>query len=145
MVVQVLAGFVSAVAFAFIYNVPRSEIFRTGILGGLGWLTFSLTKDAGGEVGAMFLGATSVALCSELFARRYKQPVIIFLVPGVIPLVPGGRAYLTMLSFLQHDYNEGVTLLVSTFFLAGAVAAGIIIASSIFRVYSRAKYVRRQL
>lgn len=144
MIVQVLAGFLSAVAFAFIYNVPKNQIINAGIMGGLGWLVFSLSQIAIGEIGGMFLGATSVAFCSEFFARGFKQPVIIYLIPGVIPLVPGGRAYLTMLSFLQHDYTEGLTLLVSTFFLAGAVAAGIIIASSIFRIYSRIKYVRRQ-
>jgi uncharacterized membrane protein YjjB (DUF3815 family) len=26
-------------------------------------------------------------------SRRYKRPVIIFIVPGIIPLVPGGTAY----------------------------------------------------
>ena len=89
----------------------------------------------------MFL--RTVAVCSEVLARRRQQPVLVFLIPGVIPLVPGGKAYLTMLSFLQQDYVDAVGLLVSTILMAGAVAAGIIITSSTFRVYSRTKYLRR--
>lgn len=142
MVVQIIAGFVSAVAFAHIYHVPEKQLLRSGTVGGLGWVVFLLTKGPWGEIGAMFLAAITVAICSELLARNFKQPVVIFLIPGVIPLVPGGKAYLTMLSFLQNDYVEGLTLFVQTVFLAGAVAAGIIVASSVFRIFSRAKHVR---
>ena len=91
----------------------------------------------------MFVAAIAVAVFSELLARRRQQPVLVFLIPGVIPLVPGGKAYLTMLSFLREDYTEALISLVSTILLAGAVAAGIIIASSAFRIYSRTKYLRR--
>lgn len=138
--VQLLAGFVSAVAFAYLFHVPQEQIFRSGVAGGMGWAIFLLTKGGWGEIGGMFMAATVVAVLSEIMARRWRQPVVIFLIPGVIPLVPGGKAYLTMLSFLQNNYLEGLELLVSTVFLAGAVAAGIILASSVFRVYSRAKH-----
>lgn len=143
MVVQMIAGFISAVTFAYIYRVPQSQLLRSGAVGGLGWIIFLTTKEPQGEIGAMFLAALAVSICSEFLARRFRQPVVIFLIPGVIPLVPGGKAYLTMLSFLQNDYAEGILLLVSTIFLAGAVAAGIIVASSVFRFYSSTKYVRR--
>lgn len=140
--IQLLAGFVSTIAFAHLFHVPRAQFLRCGAVGGLGWAMFLLTKDHLGEVGGMFLAATVVAVSSEMLARKWKQPVVIFLIPGVIPLVPGGKAYLTMLSFLQNEYLAGVELLVSTVFLAGAVAAGIILASSVFRVYARARHFK---
>ncbi|NLJ73743.1 MAG: threonine/serine exporter [Firmicutes bacterium] len=140
MMIQAAAGFMSAAAFACLYRVPRHQIIRCGLVGGLGWLVLLLTGDYLGEIGAMFLASAVVAVCSEILARRVRQPVIVFLVPGVIPLVPGGRAYLTMLSFLRNDYVKGLELLVSTIFLAGAVAAGIILVSSIFRAISRTKH-----
>lgn len=145
MVTQLLAGFVSAAAFAYLYQVPRAHLVRAGVVGGVGWALFLLTKDAWGEIGSMFIAATIVAVFSEILARRWKQPVVIFLIPGVIPLVPGGKAYLTMLSFLQDEYLTGLELLVSTLFLAGAVAAGIIIASSAFRVFFRARHVKEEV
>lgn len=46
-----------------------------------------------GKVGATFLGSLILGLLSHTMSRRYKRPVIIFIVPGIIPLVPGGAAY----------------------------------------------------
>lgn len=143
MLIQMMAGFVSAAAFAYLYHVPNNQLSRCGLVGGLGWSIFLITRLRWGEIGGMFLAATAVAVISEILARKEKQPVVIFLVPGVIPLVPGGKAYLTMLSFLQNDYADGLELLVSTVFLAGAVAAGIILSSSAFRIYSRTRSMRR--
>ncbi|HKM42979.1 MAG TPA: threonine/serine exporter family protein [Limnochordia bacterium] len=143
MLIQALAGFMGAIAFAYIYRVPKQQLIYAGAVGALGWTICLATGAVWSEMGAVFLAATSVALCSEILARRRRQPVLVFLIPGVIPLVPGAKAYLTMLSFLRQDYTEAIVLLVSTVLLAGAVAAGIIIASSIFRIYSRAKHVRR--
>ena len=143
MMIQLLAGVVSAAAFAYLYNVPKRHIPHCGLVGGVGWSIFLICQLKWGEVGGMFLAGTAAAVLSEILARHKKQPVIIFLVPGVIPLVPGGKAYLTMLSFLQNDYAAGVELLVSTVFLAGAVAAGIILSSSAFRIYFRTGRTRR--
>ncbi len=140
---QLLNGFMSAIAFAYIYRVPHKQLVYAGVVGSLGWMIFLGTREPWGDIGGTFLAAFVVAVCSEILARRRQQPVLVFLIPGVIPLVPGGKAYLTMLSFLQQDYTEAVVLLVTTVFLAGAVAAGIITASSIFRMYSRTKYLRR--
>ena len=139
MLVQALIGFMGAITFAHIYRVPTKQLFYAGLVGALGWTICLITRELWGEIGGVF----AAAICSEMLARRRRQPVLVFLIPGVIPLVPGGKAYLTMLSFLQDDYGEALVLLVTTVLLAGAVAAGIIIASSIFRLYSRAKHVRR--
>ena len=142
-VIQFVAGALAAVTFGYIFRVPAKQRLRCGIVGGLGWLIFLATRDNWGEIAGMFVAATCVAMLSELLARKYHQPVVVYLTPGVIPLVPGGKAYLTMLSFLQNDYTEGVVLFVTTLFLAGAVAAGIIVTSSIFSIYSRAKHTGR--
>ena len=143
MVTQILAGFVGALTFSYIYRVPASQRMYAGAVGSLGWTISLSARQGGGELLGVFLAAIAVAVCSEVLARRRQQPVLVFLIPGVIPLVPGGKAYLTMLSFLQQDYVDAVVLLVSTILMAGAVAAGIIITSSTFRVYSRTKYLRR--
>lgn len=55
---------------------------------------YQLTVDLEfGKVGASFLGSLILGLMSHTMSRRYKRPVIIFIVPGIIPLVPGGAAY----------------------------------------------------
>lgn len=139
MLVQLVMGFLAALTFGAIFRVPAGQRLRCGMVGGLGWTAFLALEGRLGEVGAVFFAATAVAVSSELLARRQHQPVIVFLTPGIIPLVPGSKAYLTMLSFVQKDYTQGVVLLVTTLFLAGAIAAGIIITSAVFRNFSRTK------
>lgn len=139
MLVQTAMGFLAAVTFGYIFRVPANQSVRCGAVGGLGWAVFLAAQGHLGEVGAVFLAATAASVCSEVLARRHHQPVIVFLTPGIIPIVPGGKAYLTMLSFVQKDYTQGVVLLVTTLFLAGAIAAGIIITSAVFRNFSRTK------
>ncbi|HHW72967.1 MAG TPA: threonine/serine exporter [Firmicutes bacterium] len=143
MAVQMVMGFLAALTFGYIFRVPAGESIRCGLVGCLGWTIFLAAQGPVGEVGAVFLAATAVAVASEVLARRRHQPVIVFLTPGIIPIVPGSKAYLTMLSFVQKDYAEGLVLLVTTLFLAGAVAAGIIITSSIFRSHTSTKPVGR--
>jgi len=138
-----LVGFLGAVTFSYIYRVPAKQRIYAGVVGSMGWTIFLTMRNPWGEPLGMFVAAIAVAVFSELLARKRQQPVLVFLIPGVIPLVPGGKAYLTMLSFLREDYTEALISLVSTILLAGAVAAGIIIASSTFRIYSRTKYLRR--
>ena len=41
-------------------------------------------------------------------SRRYKRPVIIFIVPGIIPLVPGGAAYEATRYLVSNNYTNAV-------------------------------------
>ena len=61
-----------------------------------------------GKVGASFLGSLILGLMSHTMSRRYKQPVIIFIVPGIIPLVPGGAAYEATRFLVSNDYTNAV-------------------------------------
>ncbi|NLM26340.1 MAG: threonine/serine exporter [Firmicutes bacterium] len=130
---KIVAAFIASLSFATLYKVQSQQIMAAGIVGTIGWLINYYLSQYGNDVVAIFAAATAVALSSEIFARIRLQPVPVFLVPGIIPLVPGGQAYQTMLSFLQGNYLAGVEQLVNTLFLAGAIAGGIMLVSSLFR------------
>ena len=131
---DILAVFVAAICFGVIYRAPWSELPHAGFISTIGWIVYRilLVYD---DVLAMLAGAAAIALFCEIWSRWRRQPVIIYLIPCIIPLVPGGQAYETMLSFLQGDYLLGVEQLVKTLFLSGAIAGGIMVVSSSFRYY----------
>lgn len=141
MILMVIAPFVAAVSFAVLYRVPQGQLIYAGLIGSLGHVTVVTTDAWFHPVVGVFLGAAVVALVSELLARKVKQPVTIFLIPGIIPLVPGGQAYVTMLKFLNQDYVGGVEEFITTLFLAGAIAGGIIVISSVFRFRGQRRLV----
>ena len=55
-----------------------------------------------------FLGSLILGLLSHTMSRRYKRPVIIFIVPGIIPLVPGGAAYEATRFLVSNNYTSAV-------------------------------------
>ena len=73
------------------------------------WTIYQFTVDMDlGKVGASFLGSLILGLLSHVMSRRYKRPVIIFIVPGIIPLVPGGTAYEATRYLVSNDYTQAV-------------------------------------
>ena len=89
-------------------------------------------KVRGGEVLAMFLAACGLCLVSELLARRMKTPVTTFLICALIPLVPGGGMYYTMLAIIQGNTMSALETGIHTLGCAGALALGIALTSAFF-------------
>ena len=69
------------------------------------------------------------AFAAEIFARVFKAPTTVFLLPGCIALVPGGTLYYTMNNLLSQNYVEAGKYLLTTVVVGVAIGAGIILAS----------------
>lgn len=94
LLVQLLFSYLATVAFAIIINVPRKALNLAGWAGMMGWLAYWLLMEVGsGRMMANLVGAFVIGLCGIFFARYKKMPVIIFNIPGFVPLVPGAVAY----------------------------------------------------
>lgn len=133
---QLVAAFIASIAYAVVFQVPRRELFATALAGLSGWGTYliGLAFFDENRVIATFLGGLTVGVMAEVFARQMRAPATVFLVPGIIPLVPGADAYLTMLHFVSSKWTEGSRTALTTILLAGAIAAGLILAGSLFRI-----------
>jgi uncharacterized membrane protein YjjB (DUF3815 family) len=76
---------------------------------------------------------------SHVMSRRYKRPVIIFIVPGIIPLVPGGLAYEATRFLVSNQYTHAVNTFLEVTLISGAIAFGILCAEIIYYLYTRIK------
>ena len=68
--------------------------FACGFVGACGWMVYTVLFN-GFELHTIyssFFGSLALGLLSHYMAVE-KEPVIIFMVTGIIPLVPGGLAY----------------------------------------------------
>ena len=92
-----------------------------------------------GKVGASFLGSLILGLMSHTMSRRYKRPVIIFIVPGIIPLVPGGAAYEATRYLVSNNYTYAVNTFLEVTLISGAIAFGILVSEIIYYIYTRIK------
>lgn len=135
MIVELIFCFAATVAFGVIFNVPKRVIWIGGGIGSLAWFIYSTLPTYGmSEIFATAVAALVCAAISHLLAKRYRVPVTTFSIPAIIPLVPGSRAYFTMLAFVDGDYLNGIQLGIETMLRAGAIAAGLVFALSIFSI-----------
>lgn len=142
--VHIIISFISTVGFGIIFNVPRKELIRCGMVGSVSWMIYyTLYIHQISVVIATGVASFAVAIISQIFAIKYRQPVIIFIAGGIIPLVPGGVAYNAMRSFVENDYLLAISYTTNTAMLAGTIALGIVFAEVVNQVMRTRKWVIR--
>ena len=119
-----LYAYVACLAFTLIYNMRGKFIFLAPLGGSICWIAYNLQN---------FVATMAVALYSEILARIYKAPVTMFLIVGILPLVPGAGIYYTMEYCVSGNQIAFGQSLVHTLAVAGALALGIVLISSLFR------------
>jgi uncharacterized membrane protein YjjB (DUF3815 family) len=128
-------SFIAILAFSVIFNIKGKNTWIAAIGGGLSWFfyIFSL-KYIISQPLAFFYASVAVAIYSEIMARVRKCPVTIFIICGILPLVPGGGMYYTMLASVQGNVTKSLNTGLSTLTIAGAIAVGVILVSSLTRL-----------
>ncbi|PAQ14254.1 hypothetical protein CD798_11520 [Bacillaceae bacterium SAOS 7] len=139
-VVQLVTSFIAAAAFGIIFNAPKESLLTSGFVGMIGWIVYYLFwKQGVNAVLSTGISAFVIAIISHVYSKRYKMPIIIFTVAGIIPLVPGGISYNAMRSFVQNDYNTALTLAAKAFMISGAIAMGLIVSEVLRTIPNRKK------
>lgn len=129
--IKCVAIFVGTLGYAVVYNVPKKQLFLVGLTGCSGYLVYMLCGDY--EILGCFLGACVVAILAEIFSRARKDAATLFIIPGIIPLVPGAKLYNMVLLLMQHNYIEAANLGVLVLSYAGGIAMAILLISSTVR------------
>lgn len=128
-------AFLACVGFCFIFNIHGPGILICGCGGALGWLVYLLSAFIlPNAIFQCLLAAITITVFSEIMARIRRCPVTGYLIIALLPLVPGGGIYETMLHCVQGDTQLFLSALLRTFGLAGALALGTLLGSSITRI-----------
>lgn len=125
LLIQIAFSFISTLAFGVLTNIPKRALLATGVAGTIGWMIYwGLQQNGYGIGSANFLAAFAVGCVSIFFSRRKKMPMIIFNIPSLVPLVPGGPAYKAVREFALGDNFVGLENLMVVVITAGAIAGG---------------------
>ena len=128
LLIEALWAFLATVAFSVMFNTPKKELLYCGITGGIGWFFYALCMKLGlSSAFSNFWGTIFIAYFSRLFAIIRKKPISVFLISGIITLVPGAGIYNTMLHIIMSDNNMASFYGIETIKIAGAIAFGIIV------------------
>lgn len=144
MVIQILSAYFAVLLFAIVLEVPRKHLPFSAATGAVGWFVYVLIKDVGhSSMTAAFLSTLVLALMSHILARVRKAPVTAFLVPGILPAVPGAAIYRCVYYLIRNESPISVHYLVETLQIAGAMAMAIFIIDSVFRLFLAYQIRRR--
>lgn len=134
-IIQVLMGTIGSFGFSILYNIRGKKLILAGLGGLFSWsLCLVLQMWFDSEVIRYFLSAAFVAVYAEVLARVLKTPTTTFLVPAIIPHVPGGSLYYTMKFALNQQWYDFFSKAFYTVELALALAMGIIAVSSLVKL-----------
>ncbi|MCR8844574.1 threonine/serine exporter family protein [Paenibacillus sp. SC116] len=136
---HLITSFISSAGFGIIFNVPRKTLLQCGFVGMAGWCVYiTLSLFMGIDVIPATLAASFlVAVVSQLFARMYKVPIIVYSVAGIIPLVPGGMAYDAMRKMVENNYTLAIELTIKAFMLSGSIAIGLVFSEVVNQIITK--------
>lgn len=134
-VIQILMGYLGSVGFNILFNIRGRKLFIASLGGLISWTVFLLLEPLfPGEAIRYFFAAAAVTVYGEVFARIEKTPTTTFLVPSVIPLIPGGSLYYTMNFALNKQWAAFSHRGFYTLQLALSLAVGIIAVTTLTRL-----------
>jgi len=131
-----LFAFCSTVGFCILFHVPKKHIITASFIGGCGWVAYTYFITSGsGSVLACFAGSCVVAVLSDFFSRVFKDAATIFIIPGILPLVPGANMYYTMLAILEGNVEKTASVGTETILMAGAIAVALLVVASLIKLF----------
>ncbi|MGI6239074.1 MAG: threonine/serine exporter family protein [Christensenellales bacterium] len=145
MAVNLLGCFGAAAFFAWLFRTPARLVLPASLTAVAG---YALSLVVGAWLNAhwagVFVGSACAALIGEMLARKLRAPATIFLTVAIIPMVPGGGLYDTMLAIVQGRHADAAIAGANTMLSAGAIALGLsIAASAVFTVRKHRREGRR--
>ena len=96
------------------------------------------------EAARYFLATLVLTLYAEVMARVRKAPATVFLVPGTIPMVPGGSLYYTMRHAVLGEWEDFFVQGLHTILLAGAIAGGVVCMMGLLHLGNRLLALKRR-
>ncbi len=134
-VLPCLYAFLACGGFCLVFNAHGPGILVCCTGAALGWLAYLLADFLSRNTMFSFLlAAIVITLYSEVMARVRRCPATPYLIIALLPLVPGSGIYDAMRFCVSGDTPQFLSALVRTLGIAGCLAVGALVGSSLMRV-----------
>lgn len=148
LIFQLIGAYFVGYCCCIFLEAPANLRFRIPVIDVVGWLVYLIAVDylQWTLPVSTYISSLVIAIMSHVFARRYREPVTVFFLPGFFTLVPGGGMYRTALAFIQAETTTGVRELGTTMFIALSIALAVFTVDSFVNVIynnKRPKFVRK--
>lgn len=138
MMIEIFFAFIATVGFGIIINIPHRALVVAGLIGTVAWLVYWLFFNL--QLGLALSNLTAsvaIGLLSDVAARRMKMPMLIFNIPSLVPLVPGGQAYQMVRNIALGDAAQGMRFLTEVIEITGSIAIGFLLAELLNKLWKK--------
>ena len=123
--------------FSIFFNAPKKLLLPSSVVGGVGWIIYLvMSVHFDNPLVYAFTAAIFIAVSSEIFARLLKQPAIVIIIPGILPLVPGISLYNTVLYTIQKKYELAASTGTRAIIVSIGISLGILVVASLSRMFN---------
>lgn len=134
--VYLIFGLLASLGFCLLFNATKKLMPLIIIMGGLSTLFYEVLLYTGyGVVATCFMASVFVGIISEFCSRAGKEATTIFIIPCILPLVPGAPMYEMMLSLIKYDLDKAFNNGLITIFCAGSIAIALVLTATITRAF----------
>ncbi len=111
----------AALGFGILFKIPKRLMLTVFVLGFLAGFIKFYTLQLNWDIAiATFLAALSVGFLAVAFAKRVAKPTVVFMIPAIIPMIPGYFAYQVILNIQKfiflHQSSTDFTYLNQIFY-----------------------------
>ncbi len=130
--IQVLMAFGGTFGFSVFFHIDKKKLIPVSIAGAFTWILYLASRHLGAsEMLGLFLASVASSIMAEVFARVMKAPSTVFVIPILVPLIPGGNLYYTMSHLVLGDTEEFNTFLNLVLWEASSIALGVLVVLSL--------------
>ncbi len=143
--IQIITAAIGTLGFSIYFRVSEKNVIASTFGGAFGWavylLIFHFTKNL---FLANFVAAFIVFVWSEIMARALKAPSNTYLIPGIIPLLPGSALYYTMAGIVEGNRKMFIDNGVNTVLVTFGMAAGMVACAALLHYIQKYSSPKKQ-
>lgn len=115
-------------ATAVLFHTPKRYLPVSAVAGAFAWvLNLWLTTRGIDAIYSIMISAVFLSIICRYLAVFVEAPAMVFLMPGIFPLVPGDDIYYTSQYLVIHSWDLASAKAFETLTSAGAIAFGIML------------------
>ena len=137
-------AFIACLAYCIVVNIRGRMLLFAPLGASLGWLCYNLCALFAQDLLCYFVATVIVSVYAEIMARVERAPATGFLLIGIFPMVPGGGIYYTMQHCIDGDTALFLETGLHTFAIAGCLALGVLVVTSVLRFSSALRHSRTE-
>lgn len=131
-IIQVITAGLGAGGYSILFNIRRDKLPYASAGGSLAWIIYILASQTTTNAFITnMLAAAFATLYSEIFARIKKAPTTVFLIPSIMPMIPGGGLFYTMSAVINNNSELFEKYFITTIETALGISIGIMFMSLI--------------